>query len=152
MRLPAAANQYLFSSLGTIGRCELQTATRSLIVLTASGVALVLGLFLIYVPATHHPVVLLVLAVALVGVVTIYPGPALLLAQAASLGVGLTFLAALLQRSVGRRGGGTVRETGSSILFEKGSTQVQHRRVPVGDRGSTGASPAVSMPVSDSHS
>lgn len=149
---PVGANCYLFSSLGTVGRCELQTATRSLIVLTASGMALVIGLLLIYVPAMRHPLVLLMLAAALLCAVMIYPGPSLLLSQAASLGVLLTFLAALLQRSAGRRRVTAVPlEPGSSALFEKGSTQVQHRRVPVGSRSSTEAAPApVPMPVSDS--
>ncbi len=149
--LPAAVNRYLFSSLGSVGECEVRTANRSLIVLTASGIALVVGLLLIYVPILRHPGVLLALAIGLMAAVTVYPGPALLAAQAAGLGVILSLLAGLLERSVARRRSSTVSEMNSSLTLERGSTQIQYRPAPVGGESTDTAQPALPASPSESH-
>ena len=151
--LPSGANCYLFSSPGIPTRCEIRTATRSLLVLSASGTALVLGLLLIYVPAVRHPVVLLAMVFALAGAAMVYPGPALLAAQAACLGVILTLVACLLQQALRRkRPRATALDRGSSVFFEKGSTQVHHRASPLADHAAPEAAPeAIQVPVSDSH-
>ncbi len=151
--LPTGANRYLFSSLGAAGQGEFRTATRSLVVLTLSGVALVAGLLLIYIPAMRHPAMLLAIVVALTGAALVHPGPSLLAAQAASLGVVLTLLAGLLQRTFHRkRAGAPAVERGSSMLFEKGSSQVPHRTLPADDRAAPDmVSTATHAPVSDSH-
>lgn len=101
--LPERTNCYLFSTLDNVTQAELYTASRTWIVLWASGVALVAGLLLIYVPRSRHPAALLVVGVALLAAGLIAPEPTLLLAQGASLGLALTLLAGLLERSVSRR-------------------------------------------------
>lgn len=120
------ANQYLFSSLGPVEKCELRTADRTWIVLCASGAALVLGLLLIYVPMSRHPATLLATAMILLCVGMLYPEPTLLVAQAASLGLALTLIAGLLQRSVARRRRGTIMTEASSSIMDTGSTQTQY--------------------------
>ncbi len=96
-------NRYLFGASGYPRRAVLRTANRSWIVLGASGLALVAGLVLIYIPAGRHPATLGAFAVALACAGALYPAPTLLVAQAASLGLALTLLAGLLERSVARR-------------------------------------------------
>ncbi len=101
--LPATANCYLFSTLGSVEHCELRTAGRSAIVLWASGAALLAGLLLIYFPVARHPATLLAATLLLAALGIMYPEPALLAAQAAGLGVLLALLAGLLFYGVGRR-------------------------------------------------
>ncbi|MEE9603569.1 MAG: hypothetical protein V3V75_09705, partial [Thermoguttaceae bacterium] len=122
--VPKATNSYLFSSIGDSPRCEFSTAGRSWIVLVASGVALVGGLLLIYVPISRHPASLFAVAVLLACAGIICPEPTLLIAQAAILGLGLALLAGLLERGVARRRTTTLPDTGSSIL-ERESSQTQ---------------------------
>ena len=100
--IPAETNQYLFSTFGNVGRGTLVTASRSWIVLLASGAALIVGLLLIYVPATRHPAALLVAGGVLATLGILYPEPACLAAQAGSLGLMLALVAALLARGLGR--------------------------------------------------
>ena len=71
--------------------------------LLASGAALVAGLLLIYVPGSRHPAALLGAVVVLLGIGMLYPEPTLLFAQAVILGLALTLVAGLLERSVARR-------------------------------------------------
>ena len=101
--VPAGANCYLFSTLGTISHGELRTASRSVIVLAASGAALLIGLLLIYLPAARHPATLLTATVLVAAVGLQYPEPALLAAQAAVVGLLLSLLAGLLSRGLVRR-------------------------------------------------
>jgi hypothetical protein len=122
--LPEQANIYLFSTLGNVQQAEVHIAGRTWIVLLASGAALVAGLLLIYVPASRHPAVLLIVAVVLLATGLIAPEPTLLLAQAASLGLVLTLLAGLLERGVARRRHRTIpRKESTSALVELGSTR-----------------------------
>ena len=108
-------NCYLFGSLGAAGQCAFRTASRSIIVLMASGLALVLGLAWIYLPATHHPVSLLAASLVLLTVALLYPGPTLLALEAALFGVALALLAGLLHRSLVRRRGLAPGEPPSSV-------------------------------------
>lgn len=135
----AGVNCYLFSSVGEVKSCRLRTASRTSIVLFSSGGALVIGLMLIFFPASRHPGVLLSAAIVLFAAGLIYPGPALLAAQAAGLGLALTLLAGLLQRSVARRGADTMETPGSHL--EKGSTQAQYRPPAAGNQISTQTAP-----------
>jgi hypothetical protein len=122
--IPEGTNRYLFSGLGPISGGELRTASQAWIVLLASGAALVVGLTLIYVPATRHPAALFALAVLLLALGGLYPEQTLLLAQAASLGLALTLVAMVLRRSVARPQ--PAHRDVSQILMEKGSTKVFH--------------------------
>ncbi len=100
---PAGMNVYLFSSLGRIGPSEIVTAGRSTIVFISSGIALLLGLLLIYVPAARHPVALLVGAAFLAGLTAIYPELALMAAQASAVGLALALLALFLRQLTATR-------------------------------------------------
>jgi hypothetical protein len=139
--LPERANLYLFSSLGKVGQAEVRTAGRTWLVLWASGVALVAGLLLIYVPACRHPASLLAAGIVLAAVGLAAPEPTLLLAQAAVLGLALTLLAGLLERSVGRRRGRVLRKEPLSALVEVSSTHTAHYP------GVAGQAPTESLPA-----
>jgi len=141
--LPAETNRYLFSSLGTMDRCELRTADRALVVFTASVAALVIGLLLVYVPAVRRPASLLALAVALCAAVLAWPAPSLLLAQASGLGVVLAMGAAWLHRSVLRRHGRVVPREISSSILERSSTKTPRRVAAMGNDEATEAMPDV---------
>jgi hypothetical protein len=139
--IPEGANRYVFSGLGRIRGGELRVASRAWIVLMASGVVLILGLVMIYVPATRNPAALLALAVLLLAVGVLYPEPTLLLAQAASLGLVLAVVAAILRRSLSRRPTSPYREP-SQVIVERGSTQPFHQLPSAGNQASTGSAPA----------
>lgn len=145
--LPDRANVYLFSTLGAAEWAEVSTAGRTWIVLAASGAALVIGLLLIYVPVSRHPATLFVLGVALLAVGIVAPEPTLLAAQAASLGLALTLLAGLLERSVtGRRRRTAIRQEPSSSRVELGSTHLPHRVSLQNGPASTETLPAIQPP------
>ena len=95
---PAGMNAYLFSSLGRIGPCEVVTMGRSTIVFVSSGIALLIGLLLIYVKAARHPIVLLVAAAILAGLTATDPELALMAAQASAVGLALVLLAVFLRQ------------------------------------------------------
>jgi hypothetical protein len=139
--VPSATSRYVYSSLHSVEHGELRTANRTLIVLLASLAVLVSGLVLIYVPVTRHPAALLLVAVVFCSLAAIYPEPTLLAAEAASLGLAATFLAALLQRSMMRRRTGA-RDSGSSLV-NKASTQTLYPSSLESRPGSTGSNPAV---------
>ncbi|MBN2473677.1 MAG: hypothetical protein JXB62_03640 [Pirellulales bacterium] len=144
------ANHYLFGGLGSLARLELRTAGRTWIVLFASGAALVAGFLLIYVPLTRHPGTLFAAAVGLLCAGLLYPEPALLVSQAASLGLALALLAGLLERSVARRRRETALSgVSAAVVLENGSTQAQFQvsQVPMVDHlASTRTAPSVEPP------
>jgi len=98
----AAANRYLFSTVGRIEPLVLTTASRARLVLWASFPLLLAGLLLIYVPSARQTAVFFVLGVALVAGSLIDPDLAVLVAQAGCLGLVLAVLAAVLSRMSGR--------------------------------------------------
>jgi hypothetical protein len=118
--LPAGTNRYLFSRLGKAPALTIRVAERSLIVLSASGVALILGLVLIYVPLVRKAGMLFALGLALATLGLLFPEPALLLAQASTLGVLLALFAAWLRDSHLRRTGrGVIVHAGGSVSDRK---------------------------------
>lgn len=123
--VPEATSRYLFSKFGPPNSVTLTTASRTWIVGGASGLALLVGLLLIYVPGLRHPFFGLVLIVVVAGSAVAWPGASLLLAQAAGMGVVLSLLGAILYRGVARRRRRTVRRDVPSSVFERGSTQAQ---------------------------
>ena len=146
--LPDRDNLYLFSTLGDVPAAEFQTASRTWIVLWASGAALVIGLVLIYLPAARHPAVLLAAGLALLVAGLIAPEPAFLLAQAASLGLGLTLLTGLFARGMsGRRRRVPPRKEASHSRIEVGSTRTPPRPPAVSGPASTESIPAVQPPA-----
>jgi len=115
--VPAGTNRYLFSSQGVLSPIECGVVRRSSLVLIASGAALVLGLVLIYLPWSRHPVWLLLGSVILAATAAIAPETTLLIAQAAGLGFILAGLAGWLQRNMEvRERPLAVMRPGSSIV------------------------------------
>ncbi len=96
---PDQTNRYLFSNLETPGSVNLFTAGRTMLVGTASCVALILGLTLLYVPSVRRPATALVGGIALLVVGLIYPETAWLLAQASGVGMILAVVAVLLRKN-----------------------------------------------------
>ncbi len=141
--LPDRANVYLFSTLGNVEQAELRTASRTWIVLWASGAALVAGLLLIYVPASRHPAALLAVAIALLAAGLIAPEPTLLLGQGASLGLVLTLLAGLLERGVSGRRKILVQREPSSSLVEVASTHTAYRPSLAASQTLTATAPVI---------
>jgi len=144
--VPEGTNRYLFSGFGKLETCQLRTAGRSWIVLGASGAALIVGLLLIYVPVCRHPGVLVALAAVLFCVGMIFPEPTLLFSQAASLGLALTLLAGLLERSMARRRQGLAAAEPPSSVLERGSSQTYHAPVVTDSQPSTETAPAFPPP------
>ncbi len=117
-------SRYLFSTFGPAQSVELVTASRTWIVGAASGLALLIGLVVIYIPVTRHPLFGLILVIAILGTAVVWPGVSLLAAQAAGMGMVLSLLGAILYRGVARRRRRTVRRDMASSVSERGSAQV----------------------------
>jgi hypothetical protein len=139
---PSSLSRYLFSAPSGVESCSLRVATRSWIVLSCSGLALAVGLMLIYLPAVRHPAVLMAGSTVLLVLVILYPGPAVLLAQAAAVGIGLAILAGFLDRGFGGRRRRVVKRETSSSVLERGSTQILREPEMVGNQSSTQSAPA----------
>ncbi len=100
---PVGENCYLYSSIGKLPPCEIRTASRSMIVLCASGATLLIGLALIYFRAARSPASLLIFVVVLGGLAVNWPDLAAIAAEASAVGVGLSLLAALLRQLTAAR-------------------------------------------------
>jgi hypothetical protein len=96
-RIPPGMNTYVFTSFGTPRQLSVVAGSRTLVLLMASGAALTVGLLLIYVPILRHPASLLMAGILLLILGLAVPELAMLLAQAASLGVALALGARLLR-------------------------------------------------------
>lgn len=145
--LPEKTNRYLYSTLGNVEQCVVRTAGRSWIVLVASGAALVAGLLLIYVPFSRRPGTLFTAAIGLLCLGMVYPEPTLLLLQAASLGVVLTLLAGMLERSVARRRALLFPQPAAAVA-ESGSSRSRRQPAAAGMLLSTETAPVVVPPSS----
>lgn len=97
-----AQSEYLYTGLSRVSPIVLITAPRWLIVLLSSFAVLALGLMWIYVPAVRQGWILVALACVIAGLAVTFPIPALLLAQAAALGVIVVLLSLLLDRMISR--------------------------------------------------
>ena len=134
--LPNTTNRYLCSTLGPPAEMTVHVVPRWLIVLAASGAALVVGLGLIYLPPLRHPALLWITAITAVAAGFAAPEPALLILQAASLGVLLTVVAGMLKRWLARR---PVPHSGSTLL-QPGSSVARHRELEAHIRPATAGS------------
>jgi len=92
--LPRGANLYLFGGLGQAPALDLVAAHRRLIVATASGAILLVGLLLVHVPRFRSPSLLLLAAVFLAAGSLIAPDLAVLAGQGALLGLAIIAAAA----------------------------------------------------------
>lgn len=149
--LPMNTQHYLFSYFGGTHSLTLWTASRSSIVLVASGIALAAGLLLIYVPAARRPGSLLAGVVVLVAAGWRYPEEAFLIGQSAVLGVVLTVVAARLKRIATRPAvAPQIPAAGSSIVVNSYSTEPFAQALPAG--GSSASTKVGMAPVSDPQS
>ena len=142
--VPAGTNRYLMSTMGTatgeklrtIDRAQVFTVDRAMVVSVASGMALLAGLLLIYVPVIRHPVTLLVVAVLLGMAALVEPEATLLVSQAASLGVVLALVAAALRKNALRlrrsRGRGA-----SALILDRSSSRYVRRPAAAGNDATT---------------
>ncbi|MEX0938069.1 MAG: hypothetical protein WDZ59_09430 [Pirellulales bacterium] len=137
--VPSTTNRYLFSSLKNVQPLRISTADRSLIVLLASAVTLGMGLLLLYVRASRHPGVLLAGALALMALGLVYPEPAMLIAQAATLGLLLAVLATLLKLVLTRQRQAPVVVRGSASSMASPIQSTESLAPPVAEHppGST---------------
>jgi hypothetical protein len=91
-------NEYLYTGLSPVLSIELITAPRWLVVFIASSTVLGIAIALFYLPALRQGWVLIAFGCAIGGLAVVFPVPALLLAQAASLGVVVAVLGLVLRR------------------------------------------------------
>lgn len=141
---PGDTHRYVFLTWGAPRQLALTTAYRSRLLLAASGGIFLLGLLLIYVRQLRHPAALWAVALAAGTLSFAYPELAILLAQAAVLGVVLVVLVpacrhGLAMRASARRGAppGPVRSDlnipGSSVRRSRaeGSSRIPSTAVPL---------------------
>ena len=91
-----AMSSHLFSSVGSIDSVGIRTTRRTTLVATCSGIVLLTGFALIYVPALRHPGFFLAAAVLLFGAGFFAPQLAGVLGHASELGVFLVILSLVL--------------------------------------------------------
>ncbi len=145
-QLQFANNRYLFSTVGSVQPLALYTLSRARLVLLASLPLLVVGLVLIYFPASRHPAILLLLAVALATSGIVVPQLTILLAQASLLGLVLVALAAALTSLMprARRESAAPIRGSSYAVIERSATELYHRSPPSGSHpASTATNPLV---------
>ena len=129
--LPAGASAHLFGTLAESPRLALVVASRRLTLIVASGLALAVGLLLIYVPALRTPQTLLLAAIVLVGLSLAFPDAALLLGRAAVLGLAVT-AAVILWRWLAWGPAVQVRDSRSTIAAP--GTPASSTTLPRADR------------------
>ena len=142
---PQGYHRYLASRVGDLQPVAIVTAPRWLIVLSMSGASLVVGLLLLYVPRLRRPEWLLALGAVATAACLWDVQLAVLAAQAGSLGVLLSLLAAWWHRQA--RGQRPVRV----IVTRSGSSRLDHDLTPtafaVAGTGSNSSTTAASVPV-----
>ncbi|MBI3838755.1 MAG: hypothetical protein HY288_12590, partial [Planctomycetia bacterium] len=136
-----STNRYLFSTVGTVEPLEVYSLTRARLVFLASLPLLLGGLLVIYFPSARHPAVLFALALFILSASLVDPESAVLLAQASSLGLVLTVVAAVMARVSVRPQVATIAVRGSSKAIERTATEM-YQRAP-GSRPSTATNPLV---------
>lgn len=140
-KLPQATNAYLFSTFGSLDRLHVRTEARRTVLLGCSGVALVAGLALLYFPFVRHPAILLIGGVLLIALALSSPDLAVVLTQAAVIGLGCLVLAKLLKSVLGPRDHtGTIVRTSSPSAFDSRVRESQARSEH-GSHATTATSP-----------
>lgn len=122
--VPSTTNRYLFVTFGEPHELKVLTTARSLVVLSMSGCALMIGLLLLYVPLIRHPVVLMVGGLTLLGLAAIAPDVATVLGQAAALGVVLIPVA-IVTRRLARQSRPSVMSARSGVVRDSKMLEAQ---------------------------
>ncbi|MGL6194662.1 MAG: hypothetical protein ACRC2T_07535, partial [Thermoguttaceae bacterium] len=97
-KIPTETNQYLFSGFKPPEHNKFFIVNRSHAILVSSGVVLLAGLLLIYIPRLRNIGVLFALIVLLFAILIYQPTPVLLVLQASVLGIVLALLAAIFAK------------------------------------------------------
>ncbi len=155
LREPAASeplNVYLFSVIGEGGSLTVRIARRSTIVFVASSIALAIVLTALYAVPLRRPRWMMAIGLGLVVLALAYPEPAIILAQAALLGIGLAVVAALLHRVLPRDARTEdVSGLSTGAILERSSTEAFHRPQPSAAPSSTASvALALERPTSES--
>ncbi|HTN76940.1 MAG TPA: hypothetical protein VL096_16895 [Pirellulaceae bacterium] len=139
--LPTATNSYLYSTFGSLQTLQVRTELRRNMLLGWSGLALVIGLAMLYLPAGRHPALLLVAGVSLVALAGWNPDLAILFAQATVVGLGCVLLARLMRSLFApRRATSVVLRAPANSGVEHRSTE-QHIKPEHGSHATTAAIP-----------
>lgn len=141
--VPSATNRYLFTTLGMSYRLEVLAAPRGLVLLGASGLALAVGLLMLYFPALRHPAILLVAGVITLGVGLVHPEHAVVFAQAACLGALLLVAARVLRGVLWRAVPGVAAGPGRSPIPDSRVVEVRAVRTEGSSGVMTTAAPGV---------
>lgn len=141
---PGRVNRYLFSTAGQGGRFQVVIVRQWLLLLIASAVVLAIGLALIYFPRLRAMRTLVAAAAVAIVAAIVFPDPALLLAQAGSLGL-LLIAAALLLRRLTSRQPAAVKANSIShhTRLERSSTRLHAPREQELEPATTATSPPV---------
>ncbi len=151
--IPPELNTYLFTSFGAPQQLSVVTASRTLVLFTASGLALSVGLLLIYFSALRHPAVLMTAGVFLLVLAPIAPAISVLLAQAASLGIVLALLARMLRGVLLRTNPATATVQGRTQFSDSKMMELRYSRADGSSRITTTSAPvAVQAPSAESKS
>jgi hypothetical protein len=135
---PESMNVYLFSVMGEQGSLNVWIARRSTLVFVASSIVLAVVLLALYAPALRRPRSLAVMGVGVSVLAAAYPEPAMVLAQAALLGLGLAATAALLRRILSRESmNNEASRSQTGAAKEKSSTDLFYRPAPPAGNSST---------------
>lgn len=154
--LPRTANAYLFSAFSAPTQAKAPVASRSWLILSASGLTLALGLAVLYWPRLRRPWVLLSAGLLLSAGSLLRPDAAILIGQAALAGAVLVLVAAWLSRPAPVVGGAsTLVKTprGSSIVQRGGSPSSRPTTLRPASAGSPATTQSAPVPlvVPDSH-
>ncbi len=144
-RAGEAGNRYVFSAVGRIPTLELYTISRSRLVLWTSLPLLAGGLALIYLPRVRHPAMLLTMGLTVAGIAIVEPHLAILLAQAATVGLVLVGVAWSLARLSPRMESPPLPPArGSSYaMLERSVTELYHRSPSKSHPPSTATNPLI---------
>jgi hypothetical protein len=122
---------YLFNSADPEATLDLRLMRRSVAVFLGSGLALLVGLSLVYLPPLRHPVVLFLCGVLLLGMASANLQAAWLVSQGTLLGVALAALALALRRVMQpRRLAARPMRSGPSSIVVRDSTRTYQQLVP----------------------
>ena len=136
--LPEGVNQYLFSTFGPVSQVEFVSTERRAVLLISSLAVLAIGLLLIFLPFFRHPFWLLIGGLALLVAGFWFPGPAVQVAQAATLGIVVVMIAGLANSVVRRSGQQRAVIRGiSRVAREPNTTETQFPRFEGDSQAST---------------
>ncbi|MBX9789275.1 MAG: hypothetical protein K2Y37_10200 [Pirellulales bacterium] len=142
---PQGYHRYLISRLGDLQPARIVTAPRWLLVLISSGITLVAGLALLYVPSLRRPELLVTVGLMIAVITLLDLHFAVLVSQAGSLGVLLSLLAAWWRRQL------RSRQPMRVVVTRSNSSRLERDLTPtafaVAGTGSNSSTTAASVPV-----